>query len=97
MHELLREIRALAQAELHYTRDVYDRERYERLIQIANQLFALSSHTSIEEIERFFFPETGYATPKVDLHACVVRDNQVLLVRERSDGKWTLPGVRYIF
>lgn len=92
MHELLKEIRALAQAGLHYTRDAYDHERYERLMQIANQLFALSSHSSIEEIEKFFLPEVGYATPKVDLRACVVQDNQILLVRERSDGKWTLPG-----
>jgi ADP-ribose pyrophosphatase YjhB (NUDIX family) len=36
--------------------------------------------------------ETGYATPKVDVRGAVFRGDQVLLVRERSDGRWTLPG-----
>jgi ADP-ribose pyrophosphatase YjhB (NUDIX family) len=31
-------------------------------------------------------------TPKVDVRGAVFRDNRILLVRERSDGKWTLPG-----
>ncbi len=36
--------------------------------------------------------ETGYATPKVDVRGVVFREDKLLLVRERSDGKWTLPG-----
>ena len=92
LHELIKEIQAIAQTGLHYTTDDYDRERYQRLHLIALKLFAGLSSTDISQIEKFYFPETGYATPKVDLRACVVRNNQVLLVRERSDDKWTLPG-----
>ena len=92
LHELIREIRAIAQTGLHYTRDVYDRERYERLLEIASQLYGMESDASTEQIEKFFFPEEGYATPKVDLRACVVKDGKVLLVRERACGRWTLPG-----
>lgn len=92
MHELIKEIRALAQTGLHYAQDVYDRERYSRLADIANRLYAMSSNASIQDIEQFFFDERGYATPKVDLRACVIRAGLVLLVKERSDGKWTLPG-----
>lgn len=92
MHELIREIQAIAQTGLHYTRDDYDRERYQRLRAIAVQLFSSLSTADASQIEKFFFPENGYATPKVDLRACVVSDQQVLMVRERSDGKWTLPG-----
>jgi ADP-ribose pyrophosphatase YjhB (NUDIX family) len=36
--------------------------------------------------------DEGYATPKVDVRGGVFKDDRVLLVRERSDGKWTLPG-----
>ena len=92
MHELIKEIRAIAQTGRHYTRDPYDRERYERLIAISSILYSKFSSSGVEEIERFFIPEKGYATPKVDLRACVIKDNSVLLVRERSNGKWTLPG-----
>ena len=34
----------------------------------------------------------GYATPKIDIRAAVVRDGRILLVRERRDGCWTMPG-----
>ncbi|MDF1657888.1 MAG: NUDIX hydrolase [Verrucomicrobiales bacterium] len=92
MHELIKEIRALAQTGLHYTKDPFDRERFERLIAIASELFTSLSDTDLESVERFFIPETGYATPKVDLRACVFRDDKVLLVKERSDDLWALPG-----
>ncbi|MEM9016433.1 MAG: NUDIX hydrolase N-terminal domain-containing protein, partial [Verrucomicrobiota bacterium] len=92
MRDLVKEIRALAQSGLHYTKDPYDRERFERLIKITSELYTLLSESDLEAIERFFIPETGYATPKVDLRACVFRDEKVMLVRERSDRLWTLPG-----
>ena len=92
MHELIKEIRAIAQTGRYYTRDPYDQERYERLIAISNLLYSKVSTSNVEEIERFFVPEKGYATPKVDLRACVIKDSRVLLVKERSNGKWTLPG-----
>ena len=40
----------------------------------------------------YFRHETGYATPKVDVRAAAFLDGKVLLVREISDGAWTLPG-----
>ncbi len=92
MLELLREIQALAQTGLQYAEDPFDIERYSRLREIGFQLIAESGGVSLDRVRDFFVPETGYATPKVDLRACVVHDNRVLLVRERSDGKWTLPG-----
>jgi ADP-ribose pyrophosphatase YjhB (NUDIX family) len=36
--------------------------------------------------------ETGYATPKVDVRGAAFRDGRILLVREITDGNWTLPG-----
>ncbi len=40
----------------------------------------------------FWEHEHGYATPKVDVRGGVFGGDKVLLVRERSDGRWTLPG-----
>ncbi len=36
--------------------------------------------------------EPGYLTPKVDVRCVVFRDSEVLLVKERASGCWTLPG-----
>lgn len=92
MLESLREIQALAQTGLHYAKDPFDIERYSRLREIGFQLMAQAGGVSPDRVRGFFVPETGYATPKVDLRACVVHDGRVLLVRERTDGNWTLPG-----
>ncbi len=40
----------------------------------------------------YFRSEAGYATPKVDVRAAAFLEGEVLLVREISDGAWTLPG-----
>jgi ADP-ribose pyrophosphatase YjhB (NUDIX family) len=92
MLELFQEIQAISQTGLHYAQDPYDVARYSRLREIAFELLAQSAGVSTERVRSFFVPEVGYATPKVDLRACVVHEDRVLLVRERSDGKWTLPG-----
>ena len=46
----------------------------------------------VSKVDNFFVPDAGYATPKVDLRAGIIQEGKILLVRERSDGKWTLPG-----
>jgi ADP-ribose pyrophosphatase YjhB (NUDIX family) len=92
MHSLIKEIRAIAQTGLHYVQDPFDKERYERLADISHELYAMYSQADLKTIEQFFFPEQGYATPKVDLRCCIIRDGKVLLVKEKSDGKWTMPG-----
>lgn len=92
MHDLIREIQAIAQTGLHYAQDPYDEERYLRLREIAFEMMAGLSDLPTAEFAKFFLPDSGYATPKVDLRTCVFRDDEVLLVQERSDGRWTLPG-----
>jgi ADP-ribose pyrophosphatase YjhB (NUDIX family) len=87
-----REIQAIAQTGLHFSESVYDRERYERLREIAVAMFANRSDATESVIRASFAAQTGYATPKVDVRGVVLKDNQLLLVRESSDGFWTLPG-----
>jgi ADP-ribose pyrophosphatase YjhB (NUDIX family) len=87
-----REIQAIAQTGLHFGESVYDRERYERLRAIAVEMFAVRSDVSESFIRAAFEAQSGYATPKVDVRGVVLKEDQLLLVRESSDGLWTLPG-----
>jgi ADP-ribose pyrophosphatase YjhB (NUDIX family) len=89
---IARELRAIAQTGLTFTADGFDRQRYQRLRELAALLLSQGSsseHASILELLR---QEKGYATPKVDVRGAAFVDGRVLMVREISDGKWTLPG-----
>jgi ADP-ribose pyrophosphatase YjhB (NUDIX family) len=88
-----REIQATAQTGLAFTNDIYDRQRYERLRQLAAEIMAEGGGVGSEAIEALFAEQTGYATPKVDVRGAVFQDGKVLLVQERADpGRWALPG-----
>ncbi|WP_041221133.1 NUDIX hydrolase [Deinococcus geothermalis] len=89
----LRELQLLAQAGLTYTRDPYDRERYERLLRLTAELLAGETGQAADEVHEHLRAERGYLTPKVDVRAVVLnRQGEVLLTRERVDGRWSLPG-----
>ena len=89
-----REIQALAQTGLAFTRDEYDRERYERLRALAAEIMADHAGVAVSVIEAMFAKQSGYATPKLGVRGAVFRDDRVLLVRETADDhRWTLPGV----
>ncbi|HEY2591922.1 MAG TPA: NUDIX hydrolase N-terminal domain-containing protein, partial [Steroidobacteraceae bacterium] len=78
-----------------FTHDRFDRERFEAIRAIAAEMIAAGADAPAErarEFEALFAAQAGYATPKVDVRAAVFRDDRILLVRERSDGRWTLPG-----
>ena len=85
------ELQALAQAGLHYSRDVYDKERFQRIREIAAEMLTQPAGLPVEEVRSLFCCETGYQTPKLDTRAAIVRDGKILLVQERN-GTWSLPG-----
>jgi ADP-ribose pyrophosphatase YjhB (NUDIX family) len=87
-----REIQALAQTGDHYAVNDYQRERYHRLMEIAAEIISGHSNMEVNTLVDFFSAQCGYATPKVDVRAAAFRDRKLLLVRERSDGGWTMPG-----
>ena len=87
-----RELQSIAQNGLHFTKEPYDRQRYEALRDIAAEMMAAGSDHPLESITGLFSSQAGYATPKVDVRGVVFRADKILLVRERTDGKWTLPG-----
>jgi ADP-ribose pyrophosphatase YjhB (NUDIX family) len=89
---IARELRAIAQTGLAFTADGFDRQRYERLRELAARLLAQDSAADYQSFIQLLRQEKGYATPKVDVRGAAFVDGRVLMVREISDGKWTLPG-----
>ena len=87
-----RELQALAQTGSHFAISDYDRDRYNRISEIAAEIFVRQGDKEGSEIRTIFSTDSGYATPKVDVLAAVFQNQQILLVQERSDGLWTLPG-----
>lgn len=85
-------IQALSQAGLTYSKDVFDIERYEELKEISTEIIAAYTDVSEDRLASIFSREEGYQTPKVDVRGAVFDDGKILLVKERIDGKWALPG-----
>jgi ADP-ribose pyrophosphatase YjhB (NUDIX family) len=90
--EVAQKLEALAQAGLTYSQNEYDKERYEQLRTLAIEI--VSKQTELDEsvIRNIFTSENGYPTPKVDVRAVIFRAGKILLVREKMDGNWSIPG-----
>ncbi|WP_428485524.1 NUDIX hydrolase [Rhodopila sp.] len=89
-----REIQAIAQTGLAFSKDPYDRDRFAALRRLSARIMAAHTAANISRIERLFDAETGYATPKVGVRAAVFDTaGRILMVREvEDDNRWTLPG-----
>ncbi len=85
-------VRALADTGLTYADNGYDRERYQELKELSTEMIAEASNLVDEEVENLFPRQPGYPTPKVDVRAVVFKGDKILMVQERADGKWALPG-----
>jgi len=90
--EIAQSLQSIAQAGLTYTENKFDVERFEQIMQISKDIISDYSEMKMEKLHEIFTLETGYLTPKVDVRAAIFRDNKILLVKERIDGKWALPG-----
>ena len=86
------ELQFLSQCSLAYSKDKFDRERSERIREIACEMLSYKYDIPIEKVKLDFGGELGYQTPKVETRAAVIKDNNILLVKEQFDGKWALPG-----
>jgi ADP-ribose pyrophosphatase YjhB (NUDIX family) len=89
---IARRLQALARTGLHFCAGEYDRERYEEIERLAEELLCGDEPASLGELREIWRREAGYVTPKVEVRGVVFRAGRVLLVRERVDGLWTLPG-----
>lgn len=85
------ELQSLAQAGLTYSKDPYDRERFQRIREIAAEIMSHMTDLPLEKVRDLFCNEDGYQTPKLDTRAAIFQEGNILLVRENT-GKWSLPG-----
>jgi ADP-ribose pyrophosphatase YjhB (NUDIX family) len=87
-----REIQAISQTGLHFAENDYQKQRFNRLSEISAEI--LGSYTNLDSADllEIFDDQIGYATPRVDVRGAAFQDGSLLLVRERIDGGWTMPG-----
>jgi len=88
----VKRLQAISQNGLTFAKDPFDIERYHAIQELALEIMAQGVDTDIDKLRTLFAQEQGYATPKVDIRGVVFRDDALLLVKERSDGRWSLPG-----
>jgi ADP-ribose pyrophosphatase YjhB (NUDIX family) len=87
-----RELFSMAQAGLTYTKNEFDLDRYRRLQEISAEITASQSELEKATVLESFSMQAGYATPKVDVRGAIIRGGKILLVQEKTDGRWSLPG-----
>lgn len=87
-----REIYSLSQSGLTYSKNEFDLNRYRRLQEITAEMIASQSELTKESVLESFSMQAGYITPKIDVRGAVVRNGKILLVHERIDDKWSMPG-----
>jgi len=91
--ERLKRIQALAEIGLEYCNLSYDKERYEEIQEICLELLSQLTDIPVAKIQPVIQEKNGYKTPKVDVRAVVFNaEGQILLVQEKVDGCWSLPG-----
>ncbi len=90
--EWARRMQAISQAGLHFSKDVFDKERYTELQQLSSEIIAAYTGETAEHIGKMLAAEEGYPTPKLDVRGIVFRDDKLLFVKEKMDNRWSLPG-----
>ena len=87
-----REIQAISQTGLHFAENEYQRERFQRLSEISAEIIGTYTNLNAEYLLKIFDNQIGYATPRIDVRGAAFQHGNLLLVRERVDGGWTMPG-----
>lgn len=90
--DIAREIQQLSQTGAAFANNDYEKERYKRLTEITAEI--VEHHTDLEKesIKKVLMDHPGYATPKIDVRAAVIKDGKILLVQESTDNCWAMPG-----
>lgn len=90
--DIAKRLEAIAQTGFSYSKDDYDKERYQEIREISHKIFNHYTEAPIEKIRSLFSKENGYPTPKVDIRGVIFHEERILLVKEKIDGLWALPG-----
>ncbi|SFL63993.1 ADP-ribose pyrophosphatase YjhB, NUDIX family [Paenibacillus sp. 1_12] len=85
-------IQFLSQAGLTFSKDPFDLERFTELRNISAEIMQAYTGLHMEKINDLFTNETGFQTPKADVRGVVFKDEQILMVKESNNDRWSLPG-----
>ena len=83
---------ALTYTGLTFTKDPFDRERYQDLRSLLSEMLNQASDLDAEEVAEVLKPTSAYATPLMDVRAWIVEDEKICLVRGQGENDWALPG-----
>ena len=83
---------ALTDTGLTFTKDPFDRERYEDLRGLLSEMLNQASNLDSEEVAEVLKKTSAYATPLMDVRAWIVEDEKICLVRGQGENDWALPG-----
>ena len=83
---------AITDTGLTFTKDTFDRERYEDLRSLLGEMLSQVSDLDAEEVAEVLKPTSAYATPLMDVRAWIVEDEKICLVRGQGENDWALPG-----
>jgi ADP-ribose pyrophosphatase YjhB (NUDIX family) len=85
-------LQALARTGLYYTDSDYDRERYQRILDISAEMAGQVAGVTPLELQSNWVREAGYVTPKVGVGAAIFDNgNGLLLIKRPDSGLWGLP------
>lgn len=91
--DALKKLKAITDVGLLYSKNEYDAERYTEMRDLSLQLLQGISGHSMDVLKTSFPVAADYPTAKVDVRGLILSpDKKVLLIQERADGKWALPG-----
>lgn len=90
--EIAREIQQLAQTGLAFASNEYEKTRYERLTEVVAEIIESNTQLEKESVKKYLMNHPGYATPKIDVRAAVIKEGKILLVQESTDTLWAMPG-----
>jgi ADP-ribose pyrophosphatase YjhB (NUDIX family) len=89
---IARTLQSIGQTGLNFTKNKYDIERYQQLLNISSEIIENLTHLDRNNIIMDFKNQKGYATPKIDIRGAIIKNNKILLVQEIEDKLWSLPG-----
>ncbi len=89
----IKRIKALSETGLVYAQNGYEVERNQELVDLSKQMMAAIADLPVQTLDKFYAPPTEYPTAKVDVRGFVINDkDEILMAKEKMDGKWTIPG-----
>jgi ADP-ribose pyrophosphatase YjhB (NUDIX family) len=90
---IAKRLKTMSHIGLTYANNQYDTDRYKELEQISLELMNMVTEHPLEILTTYFHNKKEYITPKVDIRAVIFNpEREILLVKEKSDGRWSLPG-----